>query len=77
MGEQLAQARRALREVEDRHYEFGFHRQASHWAQKGDRVTGDFFAMVGLRHMRIGVQRLRREDGSMAVMPEEMKGSCH
>ena len=60
--------------VEERRHEFSFHRQASHWTQVGDRVSGDFFAVSGPRHSRTGVRRLRRQDGSCATEPDEIRG---
>ena len=70
LGSQLAQAQQELRDVEDRRYEFSFHRQAASWTQVGDRVTGDFFRITGPRHSREGVRRLRRPDGSVETEPE-------
>ena len=71
---QLMQARQELRETEERRHEFSYHRQAAHWTQVGDRVTGDFFDTTGPRHARTGVRRLRRPDGSCATAPEEIRG---
>ncbi len=73
VGEQLGQVQSELHGAEERRFAFLFHKQASHWVQVGDRVTRDFFSIVGPRHSRAGVQRLRREDGSLASTPDEMR----
>ena len=73
LGTQLAQARQELRDIEDRRYEFLFHRRATQWSQVGDRVTGEFFRITGPRFAREGVRGLRRPDGSVEVEPEGLR----
>ena len=58
------QAQQELCMIEERRHEFLYHRQAAHWSQVGDRVTGEFFRMNGPRHSREGVHKLLRPDGS-------------
>ena len=81
VGTQLDQARQELRVVEERRHEFSFHRQAAHWTQVGDRVTGDFFSVTGPRHSRTGFagyadrtdrvpQSLTRSEGLLQIFTE-------
>ena len=73
VGTQLAQAQQELRETEERRHDFLFHRHAAQWTQVGDRVSGEFFSIMGPRHSRAGVRRLRRTDGTLATEPEELR----
>ena len=73
VGSQLLQAQQELRVVQDIRSEFVFHRQASHWSQVGDRVTGEFFRITGPRHSREGVIHLRRPDGTFESDPVGMR----
>ena len=73
MGWQLAQAQQELRETEERRHDFLFHRHAAQWTQVGDRVLGEFLSIMGPRHSRAGVCRLRRTDGTLATEPEELR----
>ena len=73
LEEQLSLARQEIREVEEHRHDFFFHSQAAQWTQVGDRVTGGFFEVVGLRHHRAGVRQLKKPDGTLAVEPDEMR----
>ena len=69
---QMAQARQELREVEERRHDFSYHRQASHWARVGDRVSAEFFDITGPRHARAGIRSLRCSDGAITRDPVQV-----
>ena len=74
LEEKLSLARQEIREVEEHRHDFFFHSQAAQWwTQVGDRVTGEFFEVVGPRHRRAGVRQLKKPDGTLAVEPDEMR----
>ena len=66
-------ARQEIREVEEHRHEFFFHSQAAQWTQIGERVTGEFLEVAGPRHHRARVRQLKKQDGTLAVEPDEMR----
>ena len=55
--------------MEDRRYEFSYHRQAASWTQVGDRVFGDFFRITGQERV------LGTFDGRTALWKQNLRGS--
>ena len=65
--------RHDISELEDKREEFGFHSQRSAWTQLGDRCNVDFFKMVHTKFCNTGVKQLKKTDGILTIVPEEMR----
>ncbi len=53
--------------------EFYYHWQASPRTQLGERVTAEFFEITGPRNSHVGIGQLRRQDGTIATEPDELR----
>ena len=68
----LETARRELQQIEERRYDYTFHRQATQWTQVGDWVIGEFFSDLperGFAGYTALMDLLRLSLGAL--------GSCH
>ena len=61
-----------LRALQDKLYNYKFHKDASAWIAKGDRVTKEFVKVSGPKHVHTRVRHLLDANGDMTSDPEEM-----